>query len=145
MFWYGNLGRTVYNSWEYGINNSGANGNYRSGLLADSWTPENPNNDYPKAVYGRLIIPYTDRYLQNGSFLRLGSLQLGYTFNSPFIQQKLGIEHLRLYINSENLLTITEYSGWDVDFKGSLPFGYGYDGNTYPLAKSLQFGAQLTF
>lgn len=145
MFWYGNTGRKVYNSLEYNLTNTGGNGNYRKGLLAESWTPENMGAKYSSPQYGGLIIQYSDNYLQDGSFLRLGNVQVGYDLTSLSIVKKAKIDKLRVYVSGENLLTLSKYDGWNVDFKGNLPFGYGYDGNTYPTAANIQAGIQFSF
>ncbi|MCE5331741.1 MAG: TonB-dependent receptor [Bacteroidales bacterium] len=146
MFLYGNIGRKVYNSLEYSLTNtSSVDGNFKRGLFNVSWSPENPNNKYSLPRAGSSIISYTDRYLQDGSFLRFGNIQLGYDLNSINIIKKLNINKFRIYVSAENIFTITNYTGWNVDFKGSLPFLYGYDGNTYPVPLNIQGGFQFSF
>jgi hypothetical protein len=145
MYFYGNIGRKVYNSLEYSLTNTASvDGNFRAGLVNDCWTEDNPNAKYSMIRAGSTIISYTDRYLQDGSFLRLSNLQIGFDVNS-LIHKKDLFGKLRAYVGVENLFTITKYTGWNVDFKGFPPFLYGYDGNTYPVTLNILSGIQLTF
>ena len=147
MFWYGDQGRTVYCTSEEFLNDGGSDGNYRAGLLADSWTPENPNASQPRPEYHSQTIQYSDKYLQDGSFLRLKTIQIGYTFDHTKINKlvKIGFTKIHVDFSIDNVLTITKYTGLDPDFRGILPLAYGYDGNTYPPARTFYFGVQLSF
>ena len=142
MFWYGLQGRTVYNASVYWLQNTGDNGNYQRGL--EPWTPENRSNTTPRAVIDKVLRGGTDRYLEDGSFLRLKNIQLGYSLPATWLD-RVGIEGLRIYINAENLLTVTGYSGLDPDFFGAGPFGIGFDSNHYPNVRTFGSGIQLNF
>ncbi len=109
----------------------------------DYWTPDNTDAYWPR--------PYMDkgyknhrvqtRYLQNGAYLRLKSLQLGYTIPSPITQKAL-VKNLRIYVSGENLLTFTKLiTIFDPEATGG---DYG-SGTVYPLQKVLSIGMNLTF
>ena len=83
-----------------------------------------------------------DNYLESGSYLRLSTLTLGYTFN------KLGgwVQNLQIYATCNNLLTITGYSGIDPEVNlGGLTPGIDYRESTYPHTRSFIFGAKINF
>ena len=86
----------------------------------------------------------SDRFLENGSFLRLRQLQLGYTVPSS-ITRKAYIENLRFYVSAENLFTITGYKGVDPEFSRANVLNTGIDRLIYPFTRSFTIGAQLTF
>lgn len=117
--------------------------------------PKNTDTDMPRAVTGdpnqnrRL----SDRYVEDGSYLRLKALTLGYTF-SPTLLSKYGIERLRMYIGAKNLLTITSYTGYDPEVGDQNTYGTnltrGVDGMslwdpTFPNTREFYIGLQLTF
>lgn len=89
------------------------------------------------------------RYMQNASYLRVKNIQLDYSF-SPNVCKSLGIRGLRLFVNGENLFTITPLHKWAENLD---PEGLGYDtdfnsaaqGNTYPVFKNLTAGVNITF
>ncbi|HLU90662.1 MAG TPA: hypothetical protein VKZ51_12570, partial [Cyclobacteriaceae bacterium] len=89
---------------------------------------------------GRL--PVSDTFIEDGSYLRLKNITLGYTV--PSIK---GIRNLRVYLSGNNLLTITGYSGFDpeVNSYGGSNTTIGVDNTVYPQARSIIVGAQLSF
>ena len=91
------------------------------------------------------ISDYTDYYVEDGSFLRIGQLTLGYTFPKKWMQ-KVRISNARLYFTVNNLATITGYSGYDPEVAGSSAITTpGVDDSSYPRAKSYVVGLNLTF
>ena len=87
-----------------------------------------------------------DGYIEDGSYLRIKNLSLGYTFKSAVLK-KLDLGSLRVYANILNLYTFTNYSGYDPnvnaqDLNGLRP---GYDLNSYPSAKAIMFGLNANF
>jgi TonB-linked SusC/RagA family outer membrane protein len=116
--------------------------------VLNRWTPTNTNTNVPRAVYtdpnnNRRT---SDRFLENGDFLRMKNISLGYTF-SPKILTKLKVSNLKLYVAGQNLFTITGYSGLDPEVStfsdtNSAP---GTDFLTFPQAKTYTFGLNLTF
>lgn len=108
----------------------------------------NPNASLPRAIIGdpndndRI----SDRYVEDGSYLRLKNLALGYTFPKK-VTRKLGVDNLRIYCNIQNLLTITGYDGYDPEIGVSTmsPNVYGVDYGRYPSPTTYSFGLNLSF
>ncbi len=112
-------------------------------VYRESWTPES-GGTAPKNFYdnGRTI-RFSRRYIEDGSYLKLRNIQLGYTIDKPF----KGVSALRIYVAMNNVFTITDYSGYDpeVNSFGSDPALRGVDSGGYPQARSTVFGVGLTF
>lgn len=108
------------------------------------WTPENPSNEYFRAG-GKQDYFYTSRVVEDGSFLRLKTVSLGYNFNERFLN-KLNLNTLRVYASAQNLYTWTNYSGSnpDVSTRHSA-LTPGFDFSSYPLARTLTVGLSTTF
>ncbi|MGC9353213.1 MAG: TonB-dependent receptor [Mariniphaga sp.] len=108
------------------------------------WTPENTNTDVPKAYAGRIPIVST-RFVEDGSFLRVKNVSLGYDFAPDFLS-KLKLRSARIYFSGQNLLTFTRYSGVDpeVAYRSSNT-NLGLDFGSYPAAISYTFGINLEF
>jgi hypothetical protein len=87
-------------------------------------------------------------FIENGSYFRLKNLTLGYTFPADLLQ-KLGLQSARIYVQGQNLFTITDYSGIDPEITsvGSTPgtTTLGVDQGNYPLAKMYQLGINVGF
>jgi hypothetical protein len=88
---------------------------------------------------------FSSFYVEDGSFLRLRNLQLGYTL-SPKWTVKHGMQSIRIYVAANNLFTWTRYQGFDPDI-GSMggPLGAGIDNGFYPQARNLMFGFNFNF
>ncbi|MGD9556051.1 MAG: TonB-dependent receptor [Mangrovibacterium sp.] len=107
-------------------------------VLYDSWTPANTNAKYP-IISRNTTINISNRFIEDGSYLRLKNIQLAYTF--PAGKLKF-LQSLQVYASGQNLLTLTGYSGWDPEVNSS---GLGVDNKTYPMSKSLTFGFRARF
>ena len=83
----------------------------------------------------------SDFYLEKGDYLRLKVVQLGYTFDNSLVS-KIGASSLRIYLTSENLFTLTDYTGYDPEIGGGV---FGIDKGIYPQARSILAGLQLNF
>lgn len=96
--------------------------------------------------YGGNVASLSSRYLEDGSFLRLKTITLGYTL-APEASKKIGISKLRIYAQATNLLTFTNYGGLDpeVSSQSNNQNTAGYDWATVPQPKTYQIGASLTF
>jgi TonB-linked SusC/RagA family outer membrane protein len=122
------------------------------------WTPENPNTDVPRAVSGDPNNNYTrfsSRYIEDGSFLRLRNVTVGYTLPAS-LTEKLRVARLRLYVSGQNLLTLTKYSGFDPETAGGSQSSQatwfvsqnllrGVDNGASPPPRTLLGGLQLDF
>jgi len=111
-------------------------------------TVQNPETDLPRAT---IADPndndrISDRYIEDGSYLRLKNITLGYTFPKK-ITNKLHMESFRVYANIQNLWTITNYSGYDPEVGVSTTSAnvYGLDNGRYPSPTTYQFGLNVTF
>ncbi|SFT84409.1 TonB-linked outer membrane protein, SusC/RagA family [Algoriphagus locisalis] len=113
-------------------------------VLLDHWTPQNTDANYPK-ISRSTVARVSDRFVEDGSYLRLKNVMLAYNFplkntNGKFIQS------LRIYASGQNLLTFTDYSWWDpeVNSKGG-DNRLGIDHFSYPIPKSYTLGLNATF
>lgn len=86
------------------------------------------------------------RYIEDGSYIRLKNISLGYTFPKKTID-KLGLSNLRIYANIQNLLTITGYDGYDPEIGASTSSVnvYGLDNGRYPSPTVYSFGLNVSF
>jgi len=115
----------------------------------DRWTPTNTQTDIPRAFNGRTRRVST-RWIYDGTFTRLKNVALGYNFPRPVLD-KLGITRLRLYVSAQNILTFTEYEGYDpeVNYRtGGATNGnrnMGLDYGSYPNPKNYTFGLNVGF
>ncbi len=117
----------------------------RSVRVLDSWTPSNTNATLPALSLGGTGETRPSTYfIEDGSFLRLKNLQLGYTLPDT-ITEKIGATSLRIYVQGTNLLTFTEYTGFDPEINaiGNNQLNLGIDNNVYPQAKIFTFGINL--
>lgn len=108
----------------------------------DRFTSENPSTTYPRLDSddpNRNFSNPSSFFLSNGSYLRIKTFQIGYTVPRTVIQ-RIGIENLRVYVSSNNLLTITKYNGFDPEIGGG---SYGIDRGVYPQARAILFGINL--
>lgn len=118
----------------------------------ERWNGEGSSNTQPRASWAgksNNTRPST-RFLEDGSYLRLKNLQLGYTLPVE-LSEKFGISKLRIYLTAHNLLTFTGYPGLDPEMttsdnsKNEGDAAAGIDWGTYPLSKSYNLGIQLSF
>ncbi|GAB3320953.1 TonB-dependent receptor [Larkinella ripae] len=135
-------GNKVLNLAAYQLENPLGMRNVLSGL-ANRWTPENPSQEYVHAGTNlSQRIPLTDRYIEDGSFLRARNLTVGYQL--PRIKD---VSNAKIYLSGNNLFTVTGYSGFDPEvnsFGGSNTL-VGVDNIVYPVAKSYLLGLQVEF
>ena len=119
--------------------------------VLNAWTPTNTTTDVPRAVNGD---PHhntrtSDRFLEDGSYLRLKNMSIGYTIPEKLLKAgTMGtLSRLRIYISSQNLLTFTKYKGYDPEvgsrFNASLTQGIDY--GQFPQARSFTVGIQAGF
>lgn len=109
----------------------------------DRWTAGNPSQLYPRAKLDPAPI-FSDQFVESGSFARLKSLQLGYSFPKEWLKNA-HITNLNLYLAAQNLLTWTNYRGFDPEVTSGSNVQIGTDAGIYPAAKSVSLGVSLTF
>lgn len=144
IFFQGVGGNKIYNGNDFRLLSLDTGRNYRTAAL-DAWTPNNTNTSVPRAVLNdpNRNNRASTRFLEDGDYLRLKTLQLGYTLSSDNLK-KTFIDRARIFVTGQNLFTITNYSGLDPEVGGSV-LSRGVDLNLYPKYKSLITGVQLSF
>jgi TonB-linked SusC/RagA family outer membrane protein len=113
------------------------------------WTPQNPDAKYPRLgvnTVGAGTTDYNDLILENGSYLRLKTLSLSYALPRRFLQAR-GVTGARLYLTGTNLVTWTDYTGFDPEVSsfGTGNLNRGIDIGAYPAAKSVILGLNFTY
>lgn len=154
LFFDGMTGNKIYNYQRYCLESGKFNGNY-STKLANSWRLDNQNTDIPrfsKTDGTDNGLAYTDRWLEDGSYIRLKTLDIGYSLPKNLLK-KVKLENVRIYTSMENLFTLSKYSGYSPDLgeSGSVDIGAGYnvfsrgiDQGRYPLPRTISFGIQVS-
>jgi len=151
------LGNWIYTYWKE-ADGAGNGGRSNYGIMTDHWenrwTPQNQHNDpmFPRFIYGTTSAgthntqASTSRFLQDGSFLRIKSLTLGYTIPSK-IAQSINLDRIRVYANVQNLFTFTKYDGYDpeVEHNPTATAERSVDFMTVPQLRSITFGINLSF
>jgi len=112
--------------------------------VLNRWTPTNPDTDIPRAGGNAPVGTYSSRVIEDGSFLRLKTVQLGYTLPTSFTN-KFSVKNLSFNVSAQNIFTWTNYSGMDpevsVRYSVLTP---GFDYAPYPRALTLVFGLKAT-
>jgi TonB-linked SusC/RagA family outer membrane protein len=163
-FWYGTQGNDIYKIGDIYLSGWDENSlqNIWSGVVANSWRPDNLNAQYPKVSPGGTKRNYekgpNSYSIKDGSFMRLKNVQLGYTIPATAFG-KTGIESLRIYVSAENLFVLTPYKGDDpeigngirlnsneggVNNSPSYIMGMDY-GDRYPIQKTYTIGLSVKF
>ncbi len=156
-FSYKNFSLNVLFQWSYGNDIMNANRIYLEGndasrsalnqfaTYANRWTYENQNSNIPRAGGQGLSNFYSTRTLENGSYIRLKTVQLSYNFPAS-ITKKLKMENLGVYISGQNLYTWTKYSGMDPEVSTrNSTLTPGLDYSSYPQMSMFVFGLKTTF
>lgn len=146
-FWIGSVGNEIYNYNKLFEVFRFFNSNVREDIIENSWSPSNLDGEYPLINEDDIFSENsTDFYVEDGSYLRMRTLQLGYTLGEDLLS-KVGLGSARIYLQGQNLLTLTGYSGIDPALssfnRGDQRRGFDY-GN-YPQSKMIQFGINASF
>ena len=120
--------------------------------VLDAWTPSNTNTSIPRAISSdpnQNARPST-RFLEDGSYMRLKNIILGYTIPGGSLQTltKGAVKNFRIYVSAQNILTFTKYSGYDPEVGNRTPnssLTNGIDFAVYPQPKAFQVGLQVGF
>ncbi len=109
------------------------------------WTPTNTNTDVPGFVKGGTESKvFSSRFVENGSFVKMKSITLGYSLPNAACRQ-LGINNLRVYTSIQNPFHITKYSGLDPEATLGSPLIQGVDWGAYPNSRNYLIGLNFTF
>ena len=140
VFLQGIAGNKIYNA--NNIDNTGMAAAYNQTTdVLKRWQGEGTSNSMPRAVFGdpNQNTRVSDRFVENGSYLRLKNITLSYTFPKQWLQ-KAQIENARLCLSCENVATITGYSGFDPEVGIN-----GIDQNRYPISRTFSLGLNFNF
>ncbi|MGZ3765164.1 MAG: SusC/RagA family TonB-linked outer membrane protein [Mucilaginibacter sp.] len=146
---YGSYGNKDYNYIKYWTDfYSTLTGNKSKDLLFNSWSPSNLNPKTPKAESVSTFSSdqtINSWYVESGSFLKLRVAQIGYTFSSQQLKAT-GVSKIHVYIQGNNLFTITKYTGIDPELQATTDNGIGTDQGNYPSnERRVILGVNLTF
>ncbi len=144
---YTSQGNDIYNNQLEWLGSFERGPSNKSRRVLDAWTPQNTNTNIKKNELGRNFsntgVANSD-FLEDGSFIRLRSLQLGYNLPAGKLKS-IGLSRLRIYLTAVNLLTITNYSGLDPEVSGTGVGFRGQDAGAYVQEKGVAFGLNLGF
>lgn len=153
-FFDGMYGNKIYNYTRARMYSTNEIINFSTALL-DSWTPGNTGTDIPRFTQqdpNKNARRVSDRWIEDGSFFRLKTIELGYTLPNAFMN-KASLKSGRVFVAAENLLTLTRYSGYSPDLgqndgqnggnSGTLTAGT--DHGRFPVARTIMLGVQVSF
>ncbi|MGV8093119.1 MAG: TonB-dependent receptor [Mangrovibacterium sp.] len=139
----GAFGHKVFNGPRSGFDRYDDNSNYRADY--DPWSETNQDAKDPRPIYqdGRNTRGDQTRWLENGSYLRVRQLALGYSLPKTLFSSYF--DQVRIFANAQNLITFTGYNGLDPEFRNSSIWERGHDYGAFPNPKAVTFGLQVTF
>ncbi|TGE27203.1 SusC/RagA family TonB-linked outer membrane protein [Hymenobacter metallicola] len=145
VFLQGSQGNDVYNLNRYYTEGGLYGASNASTITLDRWTGPGTSNDIPRAVAGdpNQNLRISSHYIEDGSYLRLKLLTLGYTLPAT-LTKKVYTQRVRLYVSSQNLLTFTKYKGFDPEL-GNQGGSFGVDRGVYPQARTFLAGINIGF
>ena len=142
---YGAFGQWAYNNTRMYTDNLNDCANIRAGQKWWGFNGYKTNNAwFPRPLYSnpKNSAYYIDRWIENSSYFKFSTISLGYTLNAP--KNFRVFDSIRLSVTGQNLITLTKYTGYDPDFKGSL-FEPGVDYQAQPAPKSVIFSLNINF
>ena len=117
----------------------------RTAYSIDRWNGAGTSDFFPRLTIGASEnILFSDFYIEDGSYLRIKNIQLGYTLPTS-LSQKAGMKQLRIYGSVTNLFTFTNYQGYDPNISSGSPLASGIDIGYYPQARNFIGGIKVTF
>ncbi|GGK64265.1 SusC/RagA family TonB-linked outer membrane protein [Rufibacter glacialis] len=111
------------------------------------WTGEGSTNEYPRFTWNDTNGNYTrlsDLYVEDGDYVRLKTLQLGYNLPAGLLS-RIHLQKLRIYVSADNLITLTDYSGFDPEIGARGSLDIGFDRGVYPQSRTFRLGFNATF
>lgn len=155
----------VYKDFDLNIVVNGVQGNdvwnfsryLYSGMVADCiiptnrdvlnrWSPTNENSDYPNFSSSNVVEKQSSRWIEDGSYIRLSNLTLGYTFSK--LKKNTFVKDAKIYVSGQNLFTITKYKGYNPEgsnTKSGQDIAMGFDEAGYPAIRSYTVGVKFSF
>ncbi|WP_299668264.1 TonB-dependent receptor [uncultured Polaribacter sp.] len=143
MNWFGTVGAEILNG------NKAATYNFqRHQDLVNQWSPDNPTSNIPSFISTSRFHPNyegtTDYWLEDGDYLRLKQITLGFTFPKN-ATEAIGADRLRFYLSAQNPITFTSYQGYDPEIGGTNVARRGIDSSRYPITAIYSFGLKVSF
>jgi TonB-linked SusC/RagA family outer membrane protein len=149
VFWQGQTGNSILNVTRTSVENLNGDTNFNRDITP--WTAENGSNTTPRLVNGggAEAVKNTEiassRWVEDGSYLRLKNVQLGYTFPKALTSKISTQSTVRVFVTGRNIFTFTKYTGFDPETPGTGIFGRGIDNGTYPNVRTFTGGLQVNF
>lgn len=154
-FFQGIQGNDVFNNTKYWLERTDQTGNHTADYRP--WTAENPSTTTPRAVVASDQQGFDNtsannnsrvnstRWLEDGSYMRLKNIQIGYTLPQSFTDRLKAVSRLRIYASGQNVFTVTNYSGYDPETVGGLDGALvrGLDEGSYPNVRTFTLGLQI--
>lgn len=137
IFFQGVAGNEIYNALRLRTEGTG-NEATLSTTMRNVWKADNPNGTIPNPLGGSHNKDNNSRFVEDGSYLRLKNVQLGYTLPES-ISAKAGLSRVRFYLSGSNIFTLTNYTGYDPEVGGGVDYG------NYPQARTFMLGLNLNF
>lgn len=146
FFFQGSQGNEMANMNLLNLENVNGQQNVLEEAWLNRWTPENPSNRYARALATSNDNLFSSRLVEDASYVRLKSVTLSYDFPSSILG-RIGVENFRIYASAANLLTWTDYSGYDPEGNayGATTNIVGVDDGNYPQTKTYLLGIKLGF
>ncbi|WP_252191114.1 TonB-dependent receptor [Polaribacter sp. Q13] len=148
-FFQGSEGNKIFNRSIYWL--EGDLGSNMTTNMLNRWTGEGTSSSIPRATFKNVGVNMplsSSRYIEDGSYLRLKNIELGYTIPKN-ITEKISVSKLRLYVAAQNVFTFTKYNGLDpevgVDGASNDPLDIGIDRGRYPSTRTISVGANINF
>ena len=144
---YFSVGNKISNSLNNDLYNTQNYNNVLSGLMDVAWHGEGTSNKYPIISHtddNQNFSKYSDLFIEDGSYLRLKNLQIGYNLPSKMVE-KIGFTKCRFYVSGQNVWTLTKYKGIEPEVGGGGVLDFGFAGWNYPVQKTIIFGLNLSF
>ncbi|MEX1212892.1 MAG: TonB-dependent receptor [Balneolaceae bacterium] len=153
-FYYSGFELDAFFTYEYGFDilNSTAGSNSTGwavsnemGFLRDRWTPENTDTEVPRARFGGHVSRVSDRFIEDGSYIRFQNLTIAYNLPRSILGQ--WADNFKVYFTGTNLLTVTGYSGYDpmINNQGGSNVAFSIDYQPYPNARQYTMGVNIDF
>lgn len=148
-FFQGSEGNDIFNASAYYLEADAGGTNFSTKVLG-RWTGEGTSNTIPRVTIDNngVNTQLSDRFVRDGSYLRLKNIQLGYSV-PKYVLDKMLVNKFRVYVAAQNLLTFTKYDGLDpeigIDSSRNNPLDIGIDRGRYPSTRTFTLGLDINF
>lgn len=146
VFIVGSFGNDIYNANKARMEGMQGSWNQFNSTL-NRWTESNQNTNLPRALAAKETSRSWDHLVEDGSYLRIQNIQLGYRFTPKMLKSLKVVQSAKVYVSLQNFFTFTNYSGLDPEVSkyGQDNVGMGYDYGGYPTPKTVMMGVNLNF